>query len=78
MKRDNTKEWYKACEFIIKEMQFYSVKDFWKQASDIKFYYEHSNYHVRQLYQWYVFANQNVSNQNKELIWDYLNGYITL
>ena len=78
MKRGNTKEWYKACKFIIKEMQFYSVKDFWKHASDIKFYYEHSNYQIRQLYQWYVFANQNVSNQNKELIWDYLNGYITL
>ena len=30
MTKQELKEWYKACDFIKKEMQFYSIKDFWK------------------------------------------------
>ena len=72
MKRDNVKEWYKACEFIIKEMQFYSVKDFWENADMIRYYFKHCNSYTRQLYQWYVFANVNINYVQKCEIWDFI------
>ena len=72
MNKKELKEWYKACDFIKKEMQFYSFQDFLNEMEYIKFYFENSNYDIRQLYQWYVFANVNVSNKQKNLIWDYI------
>ena len=72
MTKQELKEWYKACDFIKKEMQFYSIKDFWANANDIRFYFNESNSYVRQMYQWYVFANTNISIKQKEMIWDYV------
>ena len=72
MKKREYEDWFKACDFIKKEMQFYSFQDFLNEMEYIKFYFENSNYYIRQLYQWYVFANVNVSNKQKNLIWDYI------
>nr|DAE35549.1 MAG TPA: hypothetical protein [Caudoviricetes sp.] len=66
--------WYRGCEFIQEEMQFYSMKDFWLKANNIKYYYESSNRYVKHLYKWYVFANTNIKYENKCKIWNYLNG----
>lgn len=67
--------WYKACDFIKEEMQFYSLKDFWKNSDNIRYYFYNCDSHIRQLYQWYVFANPNVSVKQKEMIWEYITSY---
>ena len=72
MTKKELKEWYDSVDFIKKEMQFYSIKDFWANANDIRFYFNESNSYVRQMYQWYVFANTNISIKQKEMIWDYV------
>ena len=66
MTKQELKEWYKASDFIKKEMQFYSIKDFWKNSSNINYFFKNSNSYDRQLYQWYVFANTNISIKQKE------------
>ena len=72
MKEKELKEWYKACDFIKKEMQFYSIKDFWENADMIRYYFKHCNSYIRQLYQWYVFANVNINYAQKCEIWDFI------
>ena len=72
MTKQELKEWYDSVDFIKKEMQFYSIKDFWANANDIRFYFNESNSYVRQMYQWYVFANTNISIKQKEMIWGYI------
>ena len=72
MTKQELKEWYDSVDFIKKEMQFYSIKDFWANANDIRFYFNESNSYVRQMYQLYVFANTNISIKQKEMIWDYV------
>ena len=72
MTKQELKEWYDSVDFIKKEMLFYSIKDFWANANDIRFYFNESNSYVRQMYQWYVFANTNISIKQKEMIWDYV------
>ena len=72
MTKQELKEWYDSVDFIKKEMQFYSIKDFWANANDIRFYFNERNSYVRQMYQWYVFANTNISIKQKEMIWDYI------
>lgn len=75
MTKQELKEWYDSVDFIKKEMQFYSIKDFWANANDIRFYFNESNSYVRQMYQWYVFANPNISQAQKEMVWNYITGY---
>ena len=40
MKKREYEDWFKACDFIKKEMQFYSVKDFWEKKDDICYYFK--------------------------------------
>ena len=49
MTKQELKEWYKACDFIKKEMQFYSIKDFWKNSSNINYFFKNGNSYDRQL-----------------------------
>ena len=72
MTKQELKEWYKSCDFIKKEMQFYSIKDFWENADMIRYYFKHCNSYTRQLYQWYVFANVNINYAQKCEIWDFI------
>lgn len=72
MKEKELKEWYKACDFIKKEMQFYCLNDFWENADMIRYYFKHCNSYTRQLYQWYVFANVNINYGQKCEIWDFI------
>ena len=67
-------DWFKACDFIKKEMQFYSVKDFWGKKDDICYYFKEGNSYIRQLYMWYFFSNPNLSDKQKELYWDVVTG----
>ena len=70
MKKREYEDWFKACDFIKKEMQFYSVKDFWEKKDDICYYFKEGNSYIRQLYMWYFFSNPNLSDKRKELYWD--------
>ena len=67
-------DWFKACDFIKKEMQFYSVKDFWEKKDVICYYFKEGNSYIRQLYMWYFFSNPNLSDKQKELYWDVVTG----
>lgn len=68
------KEIYKNVDFIKKEMQFYSYQDFWRKKDDICYYFKEGNYYLRQLYMWYFFANPNLSDKQKELLWNVVVG----
>ena len=72
MTKQELKEWYKACDFIKREMQFYCLNDFWENADMIRYYFKHCNSYTRQLYQWYVFANVNINYAQKCEIWDFI------
>lgn len=65
-------KWYKNCEFIHDYMQFYSYQDFMihKEAIIDVFITLDSTY--RLMYQWYIWANPNITNKQKEIIWDIL------
>lgn len=76
MTKKELKEWYKACDFIKKEMQFYSLPDFYRSAGIIKYYFDNSDSYTRQLYQWYVFSNPNITMEQKENIWDFITDFI--
>ena len=65
--------WYKSCEFIRKEMQFYSYEDFKENIEYIKYYYQKMGNIGKELYKWYIFSNVNISFSKKELIWDIIN-----
>lgn len=74
MKKREYEDWFKACDFIKKEMQFYSVKDFWEKKDDICYSFKEGNSYIRQLYMWYFFSNPNLSDKQKELYWDVVTG----
>ena len=74
MKKREYEDWFKACDFIKKEMQFYSVKDFWEKKDDICYSFKEGNSYIRQLYMWYFFSNPNLSDKQKELYWGVVTG----
>ena len=74
MKKREYEEWFNACDFIKKEMQFYSAKDFWEKKDDIGESFKEGNSYIRQLYMWYFFSNPNLSDKQKELYWDVVTG----
>lgn len=78
MKIEEYDKWYESCNFIRKEMQFYSFTNFISEAGSYKKAYGESDVLIKQLYQWYVYANAHMSHRRKDAIWDYLNGYMSL
>lgn len=78
MTKKEYEEWYEDVDFIQKEMQFYSLEDFISTARYYKDMYKQMNRHAKKLYQWYVYANCNINYNQKNIIWDFLNGFITL
>ena len=70
--KEKYNEWYRACDFIKREMQFYCLNDFWENADMIRYYFKHCNSYIRQLYQCYVFANVNINYAQKCEIWDFI------
>lgn len=78
MNKEEYESWYKSCQFIREEMQFYSWEDFITQAQSFKMLYRSTTPLIKQLYKWYIMASPNMSLKRKQLIWDYLNDYKTL
>ena len=75
MSDNDYKDWYESVDFIQNEMQFYSFQDFYKNALAIKRLFNTMERHGKKLYQWYLYASLSVNYNQKNLIWDYLNGF---
>lgn len=62
------------CEFIINlGINYYVFNDFVCKRKHIKKVYENMVYEKRRIYKYYVYANVNMNNRKKDIIWDYLN-----
>lgn len=72
-KEQNKNKWYMNCEFIHDYMQFYSYKDFIENKDFIVNIFQQMDNTYRLMYQWYIWANPNIKDDKKELIWDMLN-----
>ena len=67
---------FSECKFISAEMRFYSYQDFCKNCFAIKRLYEkYLSREGKLFYKWYVYANINVTMQQKNKIWDFINDY---
>lgn len=67
--------WHNSCEFIEKNLKYYSFTDFLTYHKQIKKTFKEQDLITKRLYQWYVFSS-NVSYIQKCGIWDYLNDYL--
>ena len=68
------KKEYLECEFIERELKFYTFEDFVINAKAIKRLYAMLNHKI--FYKWYVYSH-NLSVRRKNKIWEYLNDDIT-
>lgn len=73
MKNKEQNKWYKNCEFIHDYMQFYSYEDFIENKDFIISIFQKMDSTYKLMYQWYIWANPNIREDKKELIWDILN-----
>lgn len=68
---------FTECDFINSEMKFYSYPDFCNNCNAIKRLYENSlSKYGKIFYRWYVFANVNITLQQKHKVWAFLNNDI--
>ena len=67
---------FSICEFIKENMWFFTFYDFCDSRKEIKEMYKALNKYQKQFYKWYVYANIHMDIHYKNVVWDYLNGYI--
>lgn len=63
------------CDFIEKEMKYYTYHDFCENRQVIKRLFKELSYNGKIFYKYYVYANIHMNLTYKNKIWDYLNGY---
>lgn len=67
---------FKECWFINDEMKFYSYKDFIDNCVVFKKLYDESlGKYGKTFYKWFLYANIHITLNQKNKIWDFLNGY---
>lgn len=66
------------CEFINDYMKFVTFKGFCDNAYVIKINFKSLNRNGKQFYKWYIYANIHMREFEKNKIWDYLNGDISI
>lgn len=66
---------FSVCEFIDENMWFFTYADFCENRAIIKRMFDSLKYPGKKFYMWYVYANVHTSEQQKNKIWNYLNGY---
>ena len=66
---------FSECEFIHKQMRYYTFDDFYVDRKCIKKMYKNLTNNGRKFYMWYVYANTHMSLKVKNAVWDYLNDY---
>lgn len=64
---------FSKCQFIKEYMWFYTYKDFCNNRKIIKKYFNEMDKNGKLFYMWYVYANINMDEIQKNKIWDYLN-----
>lgn len=64
---------FSECEFIDREMWFYTYYDFCDQCYQIKKLFNKLSRNGRKFYMWYVYSNVHMQEYFKNAIWDYLN-----
>lgn len=67
---------FSECDFIEREMKYYTYDEFCKKKDEIKKKYKSLNRSGKIFYKYYVYANTHMNLTCKNKIWDYLNGYI--
>ena len=67
---------FSECEFISKEMWFYTYPDFGRNCDAIKRLYNNNlSKNAKVFYKWYCYANIHTTMNQKNRIWDYINSY---
>ena len=61
----------------MEQAEFLGYKNFIKNRHEIKKQYFLMPFKQKQIYKWYVYANPLISEDNKDLIWEYLNNDIS-
>lgn len=76
MNEKEYEEWYKNCRYIKDELSFYNFKSFVDNAKLIRAKFDNLDRFTRSFYKWYVYANNDISINQKNAIWRYLHHYI--
>ena len=66
---------FSECEFIENQLKFYTYIDFLDHRFIIKKKFNNLTKNGRIFYKYYVYANTHINLNQKNKIWDYLNGY---
>lgn len=66
---------FSECEFIHKQMRYYTYDDFYVDRKVIKKLFNNLNKNGKRFYMWYVYANTHMSLKMKNAVWDYLNDF---
>lgn len=61
----------------MEQAMFMGYKDFVKRRHNIKKLYFLMPTKQKKIYKWYVYSNSLISEDNKDLIWEYLNNDIS-
>lgn len=69
------KEDFSECEFIENYLKFYTFVDFLNHKFIIRKNYKNLTKNGKIFYKYYVYANIHITLNQKNKIWDYLNGY---
>lgn len=66
---------FSDCEFIEDQLKFYTYDDFLEHKHLIRRKFDYLSKNGRIFYKYYVYANVHITMNQKNRIWDYLNGY---
>lgn len=66
---------FSECEFISREMWFFTYEDFIRNSTAIKRLYDKLSKNGKIFYKWYVYANIHITMNQKNKIWDYIHNY---
>lgn len=64
---------FKECRFIDTFLKFYTLEDFYRHRILIRSRYKALGTNARMFYKWYVYANINMNETQKNVVWEYLN-----
>lgn len=65
------------CRFVYEGLYFFTFDEVVEDIQAIKRIYQHLTDNQVYLYRWYVYAHYNLSNYQKNLLWDFLNDFCT-
>lgn len=66
---------FSECDFIDKQMKFYTYNDFYNECRLIKAKFDELSKDGKRFFMWYLYANTHMTLRYKNVIWDYLNEF---